>query len=103
MTTLNSLTISWAFLTPSKGKCLKKDADCASFPIYRYSSNETMAFHANSKETLLERVNELRGRLGKEYSVLVITDKQFGLLSWENMNAMSVATTKQKKQVFNIQ
>lgn len=103
MTTLNSYKITWAFLIPTKGIATKKDSN---FNFQRGMFNSYMACFSPNKELALQKVKELEGTLGKEYSVLFITDKQFGMIQQDfknrSHNLMDVATDNQKSEIFTI-
>lgn len=94
---LNPYTITWAFLIPTKGIATNKD-ELLSFT--RDRNNTCLRTHAANREEAIKKVNELNGRLSKEYSVLFITDKQFGMI--KSNNIMEVATGKQLSEMFKI-
>jgi|SRR5690606_2731146 len=97
MTTFNPYKITWAFLIPTSGIARKSDEN---FPLTRVFGNKFLALHAPSKERAEKDVEALRGTLAKEYRVVFITDKQFGMI--EDGDLINVVTSKQLKEIFTI-
>lgn len=95
---LNAYTITWAILTPANGKKItKKDLN----QIYKTSgrafgqskSLNEGACHFKNKQSAIDCIKKIKG-LNKNYSVIFITDKQFGLSKW-NQKKIEVATKMQ--------
>jgi len=98
MTTLNPYKITWAVITPVKGKITMKDLKAMKksglfhfFPSYK-TKNESSLFFA-SKGIAIDMISKVAG-LSKQYKVVYITDKQFGLAN-PNESLLTVATKKQ--------
>lgn len=104
MTTLNAYTISWAILTPVKGKITKKDlnilAKCGIWTLSSRKEFNQFFFHAKTKETAIQQLKKVKG-LSRNYEVVIITDKQFGDSKW-NESLLNVATKKQLQNRFFI-
>lgn len=98
---LNAYTITWAIITPVKGKFFKKDLNVISKKIHSIglSSNIGKA-HFQNKEKAIEQVNKISG-LSKDFKVTFITDKQFGM-SKLNQNPLELATSKQLEETIII-
>jgi hypothetical protein len=100
---LNSFEIAWAFITPLKGKITKRDLNliykCGIYTIGGHMK-ETFIAHFPSKKNGIEKMKLVNG-LYKEYSVVFITDKQFGIRKW-NEPLGNIATEKQISESFII-
>lgn len=95
MKNLNAYQITWAILQPKKGIVTKKDTRLG------FSKQDLFLIdHACSLEAAKEKVNNLAGKLSKEYDIFFITDKQFGMSC--NGNFKEVATSKQLSETFQI-
>ena len=95
--TPNPYQITWAVLTPIKGKVTKKDLTTLyRAGVYTYCKrvgfNEVTA-HFPTKERALQVLKGIKG-LTRTYEVVLITDKQFGLTDWKE-SVKIVATKKQ--------
>ena len=93
---LNAYRITWAILTPAKGRPTKKDLSVINKidPVKGYTLNGTEIIrHFKTREVAIESVKRITG-LSKPYKVVFITDKQFGTGKyWEPQ--MNVATKRQ--------
>ena len=102
-TIINPYKFTWTFLIPKKGIARKSDA---SKNISRGMFKSYLYFYDLNKEAALERLKKIKGTLSKEYNVLLISDKQFGLIKTDFCrqvdNLMQVATTQQKNKMFTI-
>jgi len=100
---LNPYTITWVILIPTKGIATKKDA---SLTFHRGMFKSYLACHSGNLENAKNKVQDLKGMLSKEYKVLFITDKQFGMIEIDfkndTNNLMDIATSKQKSEMFLI-
>lgn len=101
MSTLNqnsAFVITWAIFTPVQGKFFKKNHNeifkVAPTVSKRIGVNEAFAYFAN-KEMAIEKVSKLK--ISKDFEVVFITDKQFGLSKW-NESLKKVATKKQLEE-----
>ena len=104
MKTLSAYTITWAVITACKGKNTKRDLNImhrAGLLISgsHFQGNPFMC-HFATKESAIEKISKISG-LYKPYNVILITDKQFGMSSF-NGDITAVATTKQLKESFKI-
>ena len=104
MKALNPYKIHWSILTPIKGKVTKKDLTTLfRAGIYTYCKkseiNEITA-HFPTKVKALEALKKVKN-LTKNYEVILITDKQFGMTNW-NESLKTVATKKQLQDRFFI-
>ena len=103
MKPLNAYKITWAFLIPTSGIATKKDSNST---FQRGMFKSYLAAFSGNKDAAIKKVKELKGTLSKEYNVLFITDKQFGMIQQDfknqSHNLMDVATTKQKSEMFII-
>ena len=104
MKTVNPYAITWAILTPVKGKVTKKDLTALyRSGVYTYCKrigfNEVTA-HFPTKEQALKTIKSIKG-LSRNYEVVLITDKQFGLHDFRE-NVINVATKKQLQDRFFI-
>lgn len=97
MKNLNAYEITWTVLTPVKGKVTKKDLNqmyrCGIYTNSMDRTHNQFFFHSATKENAQNKVKALKG-LSKTYEVIHITDKQFGLLKW-NESKLANATKKQ--------
>ena len=103
MKALNPYKITWAIITPIKGKATKKDLTAffragVSY-CKRIDFNEFTA-HFSTKEKALKTLKKVKN-LSKNYEVIFITDKQFGLVNWRE-SLKTVATKKQLRDRFFI-
>ena len=105
MKTISGYTITWAIITACKGKNTKRDLN----KMYKsgltsisgsHFMGKPFLCHFPSKEIAVERLSKVSG-LFKEYNVILITDKQYGLSSY-NSDILDVATKKQKSETFKI-
>ncbi len=85
--TLNPFVITWAILTPIKGKPTKRDAQNG----FGRCGN-VLARHAANIDNAKESVKSLK--LNKKYTLTFITDKQFGLVG-KDLDFSKVFTAKQ--------
>lgn len=104
MTTINPYVITWAVLTPIKGKVTKKDLTTLyRNGVYTYCKrvgfNEVTA-HFPTKEKAEKVLKSIKG-LSKNYEVVFITDKQFGMSDWKQ-SIIELATKTQLKNRFYI-
>ena len=104
MKNLNPYKITWAIITPIKGKVAKKDlTTLVRAGVYTYCKrvgfNEETA-HFPTKEKALETLKKVKN-LTKNYEVILITDKQFGMANWKE-SIKTVATKKQLQDRFFI-
>ena len=104
MKTLNPYKIHWVVLTPIKGRVTKKDLTTLfRAGVYTYCKrvdfNEVTA-HFPTKEKALEKIKKVKN-LTKNYEVILITDKQFGMANWKE-SVKTVATKKQLQDRFFI-
>ena len=104
MKILNPYKITWAIITPIKGKVTKKDLTTfIKSGVYIYCEkmdlNEVTAYFI-TKEKALKTLKKVKN-LSKNYEVILITDKQFSLLNW-NESVKTVATKKQFRDRFFI-
>ena len=97
MKNLNPYQIKWAILTPRKGMARKKDIQLLKGDALYV--NNTIKIVAPTEEMLHEKLDNAKGKLQKEYSVLIITDKQFGI---SEGFYRQVATKKQLQNMFVI-
>lgn len=94
---MNALTITWAIITPTKGKATKKDVKLMaknSSALRMGYQGKLVAAHFSNKDKAIEVVTSFTG-LSKKYEVYFITDKQFG--KTVGMNFLAVLTTMQKE------
>ena len=104
MKALNPYEITWAIFTPIKGKVPKKDLT-AFFSAGVYTSCKRIDFNEftayfSTKEKALETIKKIKN-LSKKYEVVLITDKQFGMVNWKE-SVKTVATKKQLQDRFFI-
>ena len=104
MKNLNPYKITWAILTPIKGKVTKKDLTTLfKAGVYTYCTktdiNEITA-HFPTKGKALDALKKVKN-LTKNYEVILITDKQFGMTNWKE-SVKTVATKKQLQDRFFI-
>ena len=104
MKNLNPYKITWAILTPIKGRVTKKDLTALfRAGVYTYCKkadiNEITA-HFPTKGKALETLKKVKN-LTKNYEVILITDKQFGMTNWKE-SIKTVATKKQFQDRFFI-
>ncbi|MBN8833751.1 MAG: hypothetical protein J0H76_05160 [Sphingobacteriales bacterium] len=102
---ITAYKIFWAIATPTKGIATKKDGTKFSkqgWARVNYKTNQKAVScflrHASDLKKLKESC-KVEG-LEKAYDILIITDKQFGLMQQYNYN--EVATAKQKSGIFSI-
>jgi len=102
-TRINSYKNVWTFLIPKKGIARKSDV---SKNISRDMFKSYLYFNNLNKEAALESLKKIKGTLSKEYSVLSISDKQFGLIEKDfcrqTDNLMQISTTQQINNIFKI-
>lgn len=99
-TVLNPYLITWAILTPIKGKVTKKDLyQMNAVNIFSKVNNEAIG-HFSTPERAKSFINDIVS-LSKSYEVVLITDKQFGLCNIKQPIRMS-ATKKQLQNRFFI-
>ena len=102
-TIINSYKNVWMFLIPKKGIARNSDV---SKKISRDMFKSYLYFNDLNKEAALESLKKIKGTLSKEYNVLIISDKQFGLIEKDfcrqTDNLMEIATTQQKNNIFKI-
>ena len=96
-TTFNPYKIYWAILNPVSGIARKEDVKLFSKYPMNFGKFRKIMIHAPTKQDAIAKVEAQRGRLKKEYTVLLITDKQFGMIK---DCCYSVATTKQLNEMF---
>lgn len=96
----NPYQIVWAILTPKKGVARKEDRKTSGEILLLGSHHKFIPIHAPNIDRLNAKLESLIGKLVKEYEVLIITDKQFGLA--EKCDFYSVATTKQLSKTYTI-
>ena len=104
MKNLNPYKITWAILTPIKGKIAKKDLTTfLKEGVYtcckRLDFNEVTAYFS-TKEKALKTLKKVKN-LSKNYEVILITDKQFSMVNWKE-SVKTVATKKQLQDRFFI-
>ena len=104
MKNLSPYKITWVILTPIKGKATKKDLTAFfSAGVYTYCKridfNEVTAYFP-TKEKALKTLKKVKN-LSKNYEVILITDKQIGMVNWEE-SFKTVATKKQLQDRFFI-
>ena len=104
MKNLNPYEITWAILTPIKGKVTKKDLTTLfRAGVYTYCKrvgfNEVTA-HFSTKQKAIETLKKVKN-LTRNYEVVLITDKQFGMTNWKE-SVRIVATKKQLQDRFFI-
>ena len=104
MKNLNPYEITWAILTPIKGKVTKKDLTTLfRAGVYTYCKksdiNEITA-HFPTKGKALEALKKVKN-LTKNYEIVLITDKQFSMTNWKE-SVKTVATKKQLQDRFFI-
>lgn len=103
MKKISPYTVKWAILTPVAGTANKVDNTLINkISLYWRNRKETdILVHAPNQITLNKKIESFRGRLTKKYSVLFITDKQFGLKK-ENEAFNQIATKRQLLDKFII-
>ena len=98
----NPYKITWCFLIPVKGIALKNDLK--NKILKRGVFNSNLHFWAANKEIAKSKLKNLKGLLNKDYKILFITDKQFGLIQTDyklkKTNLLDIATKKQIKDMF---
>ena len=97
-TTFNPYKIYWAILNPVSGIARREDRKL----FFKYAAKgraRKIMIHAPTKQDAIAKVEAQRGRLKKEYTVLLITDKQFGMIK---DCCYSVATNKQLNEIFTV-
>ena len=104
MKALNPYKITWAIFTPIKGRVTKKDLNTFFRQgIYSYCKNSDIneiTAHFPTKEKAIETIKKVKN-LSKNYEVILITDKQFGMVNWKE-SVKTVATKKQLQGRFFI-
>ncbi len=98
----NAYTITWAVITPLKGKFIKKNLNELSkkiFSITKYKMANEAICHFSSKEQAIEKLSNVSA--SKQFKVTLITDKQFGMTKW-NEPLLANATQKQIEESFII-
>jgi len=105
MKTLNPYVITCAVISAEKGRNTKRDLNImyrCGLPTISGSHFQGKPFvcHFPSKGNAIERLSKVSG-LNKSYNVILITDKQFGMSSY-NADITAVATTKQLNESFKI-
>jgi hypothetical protein len=105
MKTLSAYTITWAVIDACKGKNSKRDLNimfrCGLATISgSHFLGKPFMCHFPTKESAIEKLSKVTG-LNKKYNVLLITDKQFGMSSF-NSDITAVATNKQLSESFTI-
>jgi len=107
MKTLNPYKIHWAIIQADKGVVRKKDVELINGYSF-HSRQKAVWIHAPSRDKLMEKINNAKGKLEKNYNVLIITDAQFGKMNVQSNGfnhyeaAMQVATSMQKNSQFAI-
>lgn len=96
--------IKHAILTPVKGIVTKKDDGIVNGRFNKWTlrdrSKDKLHIWGWNETSLQAKIEQLKGRFSKEYKVIIITDKQFGMM--KNFDFMAVATEKQKSQIMLI-
>ena len=97
----SSLKVLSAVFLPKKGVVRKEDKELIEYvAVHNRSSYATKL--GKTKEQLIDLY---QGKLKKSYDVVIITDKQFGMID-TNLSirdgVIGVATSKQKEQMFTI-
>lgn len=93
---MNKYKLTWAIFIPIKGNITLRDMNIiyksGILSICGYRHNRWLA-HFDSKESAIEILSRIKG-LHKHYEVILITDAQFGLLTY-NQNPEEIATKLQ--------
>jgi hypothetical protein len=93
--------IKHAILTPVKGIVTKKDDGIVNGHFNKWTlrdrSKDRLHLWGANEASLREKIEQLKGHFSKEYKMLIITDKQFGMI--KNFDFMAVATKKQKAEI----
>ena len=96
--------ITWAILTPIKGRVTKKDLTTLfRAGVYTYCKNsdiKEITAYFPTKEKAFDVLKKVKN-LTKNYEVILITDKQFGMTNWKE-SVKTVATKKQLQDRFFI-
>ncbi len=99
---LNPYTVTWAVITPTRGKFFKKNLNEISKTIFSIGKmvgqNEAIA-HFPTRDRAIELLNKVSA--SKQFKVVLITDKQFGQSNWKE-SKLNVATEKQLNDYFII-
>jgi len=92
---LNPYKITWAIITPIKGKFTQKDFSLLKKTMPSLCGNDYLnerCAHFPTKERAIEVL--AKSKASKEYKVVFITDKQFGMTN-NSESLLKVATTLQ--------
>ena len=97
----SSLKVLSAVFLPKKGIVRKEDKSLIEYVALHNRSSYATKW-GKTKEQLIELY---QGKLKKEYDVVIITDKQFGMIDTRidiREGVLKVATSKQRENMFTI-
>lgn len=101
MIEINPYKIYWAELTPNEGEVTKNDMRAFEDKYYSAKEKKHYKFFAN-KERAIKWIKEFNKKLEKQYTVLLFTDKQFGMAKTVNDELIIPFTKKQLSEVYQL-